>query len=243
MTAFVQGLIFSFLILSVPLYAANLVVFMAFQGLYERNGIRNAAITGAVVVLAIGLWSFRNYTAFGQFEFSSNSGLNLLLGNSPLTGPNSGTNVNIQSIAPEAANLPELQRDAVRKAHALEWIKGHPMRFGSLFVEKFVNWFNYRNQLSTAGESSRLRDLLMALTYYPLLAMALLLPFLLRGHLSQLESYLYLSYGSAALAYAFFFTRIRFRVPFDFLLIILASAAVSILLRSWRARTARNLTA
>jgi hypothetical protein len=237
--AFVQGLIFSFLILSVPLYAANLAVFMAFQCFCEKKGVRKAVVTGAVVVLAIGLWSFRNYSTYGQVQFSSNSGLNLLLGNSPLTGPNSGTNIDIKALAPEATNMPELQRDAARKEHALDWIKGHPLQWGWLFTEKFVNWFNYRNQLQTAGESSGFRDLLIALTYYPLLALALLLPLLLKRRLSQVEAYLYLSYASAALAYAFFFTRIRFRVPFDFLLIILASGAASMLLESWRVRSSQ----
>ena len=40
----------------------------------------------------------------------------------------------------------------------------------------------------------------------------------------------------------FFFTRIRFRVPFDYLLIILASGSNSILLHSYRVRSA-NLEA
>jgi hypothetical protein len=236
--AFLQGLIFSFLIVSVPLYAANLAIFMAFQAFEGAHGIRKAIVTCLVAVLAVGLWSLRNYTVYGQFVFASNSGVNLLLGNSPLTGPNSGTNVDVDVIAPEAAGLPEVQRDAALKKHAVEWIKGHPREFGWLFVKKLVNWFNYRNQLRTSGESSRVRDLVMALGYYPLLALALLLPLVKERRLTELERYLYSSYGAAALAYAFFFSRIRFRVPFDFLLIILASGSASILLHSYRARTA-----
>ena len=240
--AFLQGLVFSFLIVSVPLYAANLAVFMAFQTFGETNGIRNAIVTCLVVVFVIGLWSLRNYSVYGQFLFASNSGVNLLLGNSPLTGPNSGTNVDIDTIAPEAAGLPEVQRDAALKKHAVEWIKGHPLEFEWLFIKKLVNWFNYRNQLRTSGESTRFRDLVMAFSYYPLLALAVLLPLVKKRRISELERYLYLSYGAAALAYAFFFTRIRFRVPFDFLLIILASGSASILLHSSRVRTANPET-
>ena len=235
--AFLQGLIFSFLIVSVPLYAANLAIFMAFQ-VFEKDGIRKAIVTCLVAAFAVGLWSLRNYSAYGQFVFASNSGLNLLLGNSPLTGPNSGTNVDVDVIAPEALGLPEIQRDAALKQHAVEWIESHPREFGWLFVKKFANWFNYRNQLRTSGESSGVRDLAMALTYYPLLALALLLPLVKGRRLTELERYLYSSYGAAALAYAFFFTRIRFRVPFDYLLIILASGSASILLHSLRFRTA-----
>lgn len=236
--AFLQGLIFSFLIVSVPLYAANLAIFMAFQVFEGTNGIRKAIVTCLVAVFAVGLWSLRNYSVYGQFVFASNSGINLLLGNSPLTGPNSGTNIDVDVIAPEAAGLPEVQRDAALKNHAVEWIKGHPREFGWLFVKKLVNWFNYRNQLRTAGESSRVRDLVMALTYYPLLALALLLPFVKERRLTELERYLYSSYGAAALVYALFFSRIRFRVPFDFPLIILASGSASTLLLRYRVRSA-----
>jgi len=238
--AFFQGLIFSCLILSVPLYMSNLFIFMAFQSLSGKHGIIRAFITGGVVVLAICLWSLRNYSIYGQFLFSTNSGINLLLGNSPLTGPNSGTNVDIAAVAPEALNLPELQSDAALKKHAVEWIKEHQLEWAWLFAKKLMNWFNYRNELRTAGESSSFRNLLMALTYYPLLALALLLLVLKNRRISALEAYLYLSYGGAALAYAFFFTRIRFRIPFDYLAIILASGSASILLRGFGARAASS---
>ncbi|MFZ2061914.1 MAG: hypothetical protein WAU82_12940 [Candidatus Binatus sp.] len=238
--AFCQGLIFAGLILSVPLYMANLLVFMAFQCLRERRGVIKALVTGAVVAMAIGLWSLRNYSVFGRFLFASNSGVNLILGNSPLTGPNSGTNIDVAAVAPEAVNFPEIQMDAALKKHAIAWIKGHPRESAWLFIRKLANWFNYRNELRTSVESSRIRDLLMALTYYPLLTLAFLLPLILRRRISQLETYLYLSYGSAALAYAVFFTRIRFRVPFDFLLIILASGAASALLHALSTRPSRS---
>ena len=211
---------------------------MAFQVFHETKGIRKAIVTCLVVVLVIGLWSLRNYSVFGQFVFASNSGINLLLGNSPMTGPNSGTNVDADAIAPEAANLPEIERDLALKKHAVAWIKGHPLEFASLFVKKFVNWFNYRNQLRTRGESTRFRDFVLAFSYYPLLALALLLPFVNRRRISKYECYLYFSYGAAALAYAFFFTRIRFRVPFDYLLIILASGSAGFLMHRFQGRSA-----
>jgi hypothetical protein len=232
-----QGAIFAFLIVTVPLYAANLAVFMAFQVFGETKGIRKAIVTCLIVVFVIGLWSLRNYSVFGQVVFASNSGVNLLLGNSPMTGPNSGTSVDVDAIAPEAANLPEIERDVALKRHAIAWIRDHPLEFASLFVRKFVNWFNYRNQLRTRGESSRFRDFVLAFSYYPLLALAFLLPFVNRRRLSKYECYLYFSYGAAALAYAFFFTRIRFRVPFDYLLIILASGAARMLMQSFHGRS------
>lgn len=238
--AFLQGLIFSFLIMTVPLYAANLAVFMAIQTFGETNGVRKAIVTCLVAAFVIGLWIVRNYSVYGQFLFASNSGVNLLLGNSPQTGPNSGTNLDIDAIAPEASGLPELQRDAALKKHAVEWIKGHPLEFEWLFIKKLLNWFNYRNQLRTSGESSRSRDLVMASSYYPLLALALLLPLVKKRRMSELEHYLYFSYGAAALAYALFFTRIRFRVPFDFLLIILASGSASLLMQGWTIRSAQS---
>jgi hypothetical protein len=169
---------------------------------------------------------------------ATNSGENLIFGNSSLTGANTGTNVNLFALAPEAANVSsEIQRDAIFRKHAIDWIVHNFIDSGVLFVKKLINWFNYRNQLAVFSESSNFRDLVMALTYYPLLALSLMLIAIRRGRLSTREWYFFASYGIAALTYSVFFTRIRFRVPFDYLIIILASGCLSsVLVRRFEAR-------
>jgi hypothetical protein len=229
--AAIQGILFSALILSVPLYMGNLVAFLGFVML-EPRGFRRALIIFAIVFGAISLWTIRNYETYGRFvAIATNSGENLLFGNSALSGSNTGTNVNMYLLAPEAAgNSSEIERDAIYKKHAVDWIVHNPWASAVLFLKKLLNWFNYRNQLVITSESSRFRDLVMALTYYPLLALSLLLLATRRSRLQTGERYLFVSYGIAALSYAVFFTRIRFRVPFDFLMIILAGGYLSSIL-------------
>lgn len=71
----------------------------------------------------------------------------------------------------------------------------------------------------------------MLVTYYPLLALMLLRLMLRRRvPVSPFEGYLLALYLLGALVQAVFFTRIRFRVPFDLLLIALDALFLSYLI-------------
>ena len=41
-----------------------------------------------------------------------------------------------------------------------------------LYSAKFLNYFNYRNELATKHEQNRIYDLIMLATYYPLLILS-----------------------------------------------------------------------
>lgn len=225
-----MGLCFGTLLLVVPTFAFTLAFVCAWLIYEERR--RAFARIGLILfcaALIVVPWTIRNYRALGRFvAVSTNGGINLLLGSSENTTPNAGVNVDISRYTDAATDLDEATRDRHYAASALRYMFAEPVRCAQLYVLKFVNYFNYRNELSTKSESSRTRDLIVLFTYGPMLlivlartALSFRLPF---TRYERFAAWLYVLNGAWA---AVFFTRIRFRIPFDFLLASLAAIAVA----------------
>jgi len=234
------GLLSGYLILTIPTFVFVLFVFAIWFWFSNRStGAKGFSITLAAALLIIGAWSARNYLVFNTFVFvSSNLGENLLLGNSENATPNAGVNVDISKCVAEAAQLNEIERDAYYRSKAIEFIRGHKLRAVKLYFQKFLNYFNYRNELFTKSEASSARDFLMLVTYGPLLllfASRILLMKLFRP--STFEALLIALYVSSALFTAVFFTRIRLRLPFDFLLIMIVATFLHNVFRVWLGRS------
>jgi hypothetical protein len=187
-------------------------------------------------------WTVRNYVRFETFiPVSTNSGYNLLLGNSENARPNSGVNVDLTRYTLPAERMNEVERDDYFKRNAVRWVVEQPLSALRLYARKVLNYFNFRNQLATSSESSSSRDLVMFITYYPLLALSIVrLFFRKRYTLSKREVLLYIFYFGNAFLSAVFFTRLRFRIPFDFVLIAIASIFLGNLARSCFDSTAKN---
>jgi hypothetical protein len=234
----VGGLLLGYLILTVPTFAFLLAVIPVWLWWHaRRQQPAGLVLATATALLLIGLWTFRNYTAFHMFVFiSSNSGENLLLGNSENTRPNAGVNVDISQYRQEASGLDDARKDAYYRERALDYIVAHPQHSARMYLLKFLNYFNYRNELVTDTESSSLRDLLVLFTYGPLVLLAgLRLAFAWKMPLAPFELLLLSIYMLSGLVMAVFFTRIRFRLPFDVLLILLAAIFLSSLAHRWLA--------
>lgn len=106
-------------------------------------------------------------------------------------------------------------------------------RLGQLFtapgayLARFREHFAWRNKLYVADESSGTRDLVMLATYGALLALVLLRLALMRyRRLSRAERSVLALYLMTAAFHALVFVRIRYRLPFDFLLLLPASNAL-----------------
>ena len=176
-----------------------------------------------VTIIPLAAWGIRNESQLGSFvPVSTNGGLNLLLGNSPNATPTSGVDANITTNLNEAKRrgLDEAETDRYFREQAIDWIKHNPGRASSLYVRKLANFFNYRSNVVTRDQQSRVTDLLGAITFYPLLALfALRLAAFRKIPLVRGEGLLVTSYLLYAMTAALFFTRIRFRVPVDQLMI------------------------
>ena len=233
--AALQAITWAALILVVPTFLINFGIFLCWLA-WRRRSWAQIAFLLALVAVPLAAWSARNQQVFHRPVFvSDNSGEMLFYGNSSATGMNSGPQVPIWLLAPQAAaEQDELTRENGYKQAALTWIKAHPRQAAVLYGEKVLNWFNYQTNLYTAGRNSRFYDFVIAASYYPLLLLAALSPLLRRERLHQ-EGLFAAQYLSAAAGYAIFFTRIRYRLPYDYLLIMLAAASLAALLdRKWK---------
>jgi hypothetical protein len=223
---FLGGLFLGGLILTVPSFAFVLVVFAVWLlRVHSNRPLRGWVIILIPILLLLGGWTVRNYLVFDTLIFvSTNSGENLLIGNSENTTPNAGRTVDITRYRTEGDLLGEVGRDRYYRTKALEFMLAHKTHTVRLYFQKVLNYFNYRNDLETHSETSTMKNLALVLTYGPLLLLVILRLFLSKLYkLSSFEILLVSLYLSNAFVSAIFFTRIRFRVPFDFLLILLAA--------------------
>ncbi|GIV15917.1 MAG: hypothetical protein KatS3mg022_1352 [Armatimonadota bacterium] len=240
--AMLAGVVMGWLALTVPTFLFVLVITVL---LFYKRPAGCAVLTTMILTTGacIGVWAVRNYLTFHAFiPFSTNSGINLLLGNSPKATAESGVNTDISAYAERARGLSEVQRDAFYRREAVRFIMENKGKALALYAQKVMHHFHYRNRLATQAESSTLRDMLMLVTYYPLLAIAALRLAMRRRHpMSSLERYLFALYLLDALIQAVFFTRIRFRLPFDLLLIAADALFLSRLLAAIRTRSPQRV--
>jgi len=226
------------LILTIPVFL--LIIPLAYLwALFSRSlTVRQVAAVSVVAGLVVGSWTIRNYVTFGEYALVSvNGGTNLLLGNSKNTTHGGGVLVDISDYVAETAGMNPFERDRYLMKEAIRYAMSHPGRTAKMYFLKFLNWFNYRNELATAEASSWRKDLILLLSYGPLLFIFLLrLALFRRYHLQQHEVLFVLIYVGAGLVYAIFFTRIRFRIPFDMLMIATCSIWAGGLIDSLRMR-------
>jgi 4-amino-4-deoxy-L-arabinose transferase-like glycosyltransferase len=231
-----SGLCGGLLTITVPSFAPSILLLVAAMVWRLRRGVavRMVAlllIAAAVIPVA---WSVRNAVSLHAFvPVSTNNGVNLLLGNNADATPSSGTNVDISAYDHEAKarGLDEVGIDGFYRDSAVHWMAGHVFDATMLYSGKVAHTFVYSDSLKTGGQAAS--DLLAALTYYPVLALALLRLFLTRRFpLQRVEKLAVWVIVVNVLLLAVFFSRVRFRVPLDGLTIILAASAAIHLLRA-----------
>jgi hypothetical protein len=223
-----EGLLFGLLILTVPMYLFALPCVLILVAA-ESKSAWQVLVIFAWIALPLGLWTARNYSAFHSFVFIGTSGgRDLLLGNSSDTIVNAGGQADIRTYADEASRLSlnEVQTDIFYRRYAVDWMLQHPRKWLVLYAEKLLNWFNFRNDLATKAQGSNAKWILLFFTWYSLLAAAALRILFKADGWSCVDIYLWGVFASGALSYAIFFTRLRYRVPYDYILILQATACV-----------------
>lgn len=241
------GMAFGYLILTIPFFLFMLLpITLWLYWINVNRCTKKVAFMLVAACIPVLVWCVRNYTVFDSFVLvSTNSGENLLLGNSENTTADSGTNVDIAYYWNESdkMGLDEIGRDKYFQAKAIEWIWNHKTDAIELYCKKFFNHFSYSNDLWVGEEASPFKDKLMLLTYWPLLIVCVVRILMVsQFRLSAFEVLLVGLYIFSGLVYAVFFTRIRFRLPFDFLLICLAAMFMRTLYAAWGCRSGRSAT-
>jgi len=236
------GFIFGVLILSVPTFLFTLVVVLGVASILRILRLRNALLITFVAALIVGTWTVRNAIYFHRFvPVASNSGLNLLEGNNAQANPyEAAANIGARPYGDMVAKLglDEFQADAFYRKAALTWIKAHPVDAFILYIEKTLNFFNVINVYSSQihAEVSVGRQVVMAASYLFLLALVgWRLLEIKRVPLNQREIFFLAVYILSAFTSAIFFTRIRLRLPYDYLIIALISAHLGRRIEIWAA--------
>jgi hypothetical protein len=229
----IAGLLLGLSLLMVPTFGFALAftsIFIATHPFQRKTALRAGLILcGAGIVMAP--WVVRNAVVFHRFiPLSTNSGINLLLGNSENTTPNSGTTADISHYAESVRGLSEVGANDYYTQAATTYMKDNPSRATKLYTAKVLNYFNYKNRLQTQSEQSPLRDRLMLMSYGLLLGLSMLRIGMIWKHpLPLIEKYITWLYLLNAPVAAIYFTRIRFRLPLDILLVALAASALVII--------------
>lgn len=240
------GLVWGLLVLTVPTFA---VVFGA-ACVWLLYRLRSLAVKRlAVLILCAALlptsWCIRNAVQMHAFiPISTNNGINLLQGNSANATAGGGRLVDTSQyeVPAEKAGLDEVQVDDLLRTEAMDWISAHPARAATLYVEKFFNNFSYHNDYATPGQSSTMKDIASALSFYPLLLLLLIRIFLRRRRpAGEMEGLLITLVFLNALALAVFYTRLRFRIPADTFVIVVAAGTLVQLWTAWRSRRSGEL--
>jgi len=243
------GVTFGLMILTVPLVLPLAPIVLLWQVFSGRSRIQQAAVTAGMMVLLVGIWTTRNYFALHAFvPLATNGGHNLLSGNSDKTTYDqlSGSISLSEATTREIAGKGEVERDRIMAREALRNIRANPGRTLKLYCQKFLYWFAYSNKLASdvvikEGASDvpiSLRDIIMFCVYIPLLGLLVFRLFLVRRFpLSDIEVLLIALYFAAGMVYAIYITRIRYRLPFDWLLIALDAIFLAQVIANWPAQS------
>lgn len=234
------GFSFGALVLDVPTFLLTMIVVLGVTRFYKMIRWRDVLVIFIAASLIIGTWTTRNALCFHRFvPLTSNSGLNLLEGNNPQATPfAAASNAVMGSYYKQADDLglDEFQCDYFYRQAALTWIKTHPGQAFVLYLGKVLNFFNvvnvYTNQIH--AEVSPGKQLVMAIGYLLLIG---LLCWRLAGFkrfpLVPREKLFLTVYILSAFTSAIFFTRIRHRLPYDYLIIAIVALDLSRRLERW----------
>ena len=197
----------------------------------------HAAITFLAMLLILSPWLLRNYRIFNKpFVIATNGGYNFWMGNNEKTTASTGNTIKFpaslsQQLA-EAGN--EVAQERIFYQQGFQFIQQNPARFVKLTFLKVLNlWRLYPNPDTGYKISPTLSKILSIVTYGPVLLLAIagfILSFSQRKKYVCLMLCLFLSF---TVGYALFITKVRFRLPLEPYLIILASFAMT---RFWNDR-------
>lgn len=221
--SFSLGLVYGLLILIVPTCIVNLVltgIWLVFRPIPHRFG--KSLLMICTAMLLISSWTLRNYITFDAFvTISTNDGINLLIGNSPNAQPNLGVNTDLSAYQDQNFK-DEIEENNYYKTKAIEYIKNNKLKSLKLYFFKFINYFNYKNDLATPFETSHFRSWVLLVTYGFILITAMFRLFYSNKiPLDQFDWFLVSLYLLNAALISVYFTRIRFRLPYDPLLIMM----------------------
>ncbi len=187
----------------------------------KKNAFINVCVSAMVAIICLSPWVIRNYSVFHKFiPLTTHGGDTLYIGNNPHTSLSEWYNYTNNDFYKKVGRLPEAEQNQYYVEKTLEFWTEQPAAAIKLYVRKLIEYFNFYNHLFVSKEFGFTKKLIMFITYYPLLACLILrLISIKKIPLSSTEKLLLAIYLCSAFFYAIFIPRIRFRLPYDVILI------------------------
>ncbi|TCM78976.1 ArnT family glycosyltransferase [Rhodovulum steppense] len=240
--------VYGFLVLTVPVILLLGPVLLGWVLLQSKRRLTHTAIFCAVSASMVGAWTVRNYIVFDAFiPVATSSGYNLLAGNTAEARYNSSLDVRFpEYVYTEITGKGEVERNRIFTQAALREITDDPGRAVKLYLAKFAHWFDYSNKLlsdevveggaSTVGGSAREAVLFVTWAAVIVGPLMLHLVFCRSFPFRRVELLFLVLWIVGGLAYAIYFTRVRFRLPFDWLVIASNAMFLTAVLEHYVAR-------
>ncbi len=188
------------------------------------------AVSAALVITP---WMLRNYHQFGAPMLSSNGGRNLWLGNNPESTINTGSNIEMpEELAFRIANASEVEADRIYTDEAKQFIRTHPKSFILLTLKKGLSLWRFDPSPTTKGYDvlEYLYEVASIVSYAPIFLLAIFGFWVAsKEHRDIMLMWLLFALFFTAL-HAVFIVKVRFRLPLDVFLIIMAAYAVNYML-------------
>ncbi|MDJ0637236.1 MAG: glycosyltransferase family 39 protein [Paracoccaceae bacterium] len=246
------GVAYGLLVLTIPVVLLLTPVFLIWIITLSKRWLTAVVIFSLVSGAVVSSWTLRNWLAFDSFvPVATSSGYNLLAGNSPEARWNTSLDIRFPDyVYEELTGKNEIERNDIMTKAALREIAADPAQFFSRYVGKFIHWFHFSNQLLSDNEleggassvSASARDIILLAAWSVLIIGPLLLRLAMirKVPIRRLEVLFFALWITAGLAYALFFTRVRFRLPFDWLIISVNAMFLAALIESWLDRRNRH---
>jgi 4-amino-4-deoxy-L-arabinose transferase-like glycosyltransferase len=206
------------------------IVWLFINTLNLKSFIRYSTLLVVTLVVVIAPWIVRNYIQIGVFNFSTNGGRNLWLGNNQKTTSYSGSNMSpTKELELKLSTAKsEVETDRLYGDAAIEFIKTNPRHVVKLFFQKAFYFWRLDPSPTTEGYVSlnKLHMWMSVLSFGPILILALVGFAQFPLETKKMVS-LFLLYGIMfTVLHAVYFPKVRFRLPIDQFLIVLAANAL-----------------
>ena len=237
--AVLLGVVLGLAALTVPTVLAFVpfaIVWILFrQPRFSFESFLTSSLVFLSLVLTLSPWLLRNYKIYHKpFVIATNGGYNFWMGNNQWATASSGNMIEIPTYLREKLNQAgsDTEKESIYYQHAFEFIKNHPRRFISLTFQKALNlWRLYPTPGTGYKTKALLSKIFGSVSYGPVLVFAILGIFLSWRQKKKYSVLFILLFFSFTMMYALFIAKVRFRLPLDPFLIVLASYGAKSMVR------------
>jgi len=180
-------------------------------------------------MIVMSSWWVRNYTIFDKFiPFTTSSSMNLYLGaneKNEFAGVDWSKDVDIDFVNKVNSVKDEKERSQIYKQKALEFIKNDTRQYMKLMWLKFKRFYNFT---FNADDFSSIYYNLLSIFSYGIVMVFALITFVLSIKDWKRLSAIYIVVGYFTLVHIVYIASLRYRLPIEPLLILLASYSLMI---------------